>query len=216
MWTKLKIVEPIDYIQGDLIRENVAEEDGRVWTREYSVKVNSGSLLRAINVINRNIRGYSEYVIELLLEEDMGNIHAPPYTRALTNLDDKNCVIDFYYEDLEANVYYSHEDLVNIHHTDFNLNWSVVLEPNETIIVDATLPTRINYGRKLLWRQWPVEYKEIQKKFAALIETDSDKKEQEIVQELIRQGLNPTSPVVVKKDSQVKYTKTPPTIVLID
>ena len=213
MWTKLKIVESIDYIQGDLIRENVAEEDGVTWTRQFNVEVKSGLLTRVINLMNRTLNDYSQYVIELLLEEDQGNIHAPPHTRALTNLDDRNCVIDFYYENLEANVYFACEDLARIHHTDFNINWSVVLEPNETIIVDATLPTRINYGRKLLWREWSVEYKEIQNRFSPWIETDSDKKEQEIVQELIRQGLNPTSPVIVKKDGVVQYTKTPPTIV---
>ena len=97
MWTKLKIVEPIDYIQGDLIRENVAEEDGVTWTRQFNVEVKSGLLTRVINLMNRTLNDYSQYVIELLLEEDQGNIHAPPYTRAFTNLDDRNCVIDFYY-----------------------------------------------------------------------------------------------------------------------
>jgi len=213
MWTKLKIVEPIDYVQGDLVQEYAAEEDGRIWTQQYSVEVNSGSLLRAINVINRNIRGYSEYIEELLLEYDMGTIHAPPSTRALTNLDDMNCVINFYYEDLEAEVYYHHEDIAIIHHADFNINWSVVLEPNETIIIDGTLPTRIKYGRKLLWRKWPVEYTEIQKRFSSYIATDSDKTEQEITQELVHRGLNPASPVIIKKDGITIYTKTPPTIV---
>lgn len=213
MWTKLKIVEPIDYVQGDLVQEYAAEEDGRIWTQQYSVEVNSGSLLRAINVINRNIRGYSEYIEELLLEYDMGTIHAPPSTRALTNLDDMNCVINFYYEDLEAEVYYHHEDIAIIHHADFNINWSVVLEPNETIIIDGTLPTRIKYGRKLLWRKWPVEYTEIQKRFSSYIATDSDKTEQEIIQELVRRELNPVLPVIIKKDGITIYTKTPPTIV---
>jgi hypothetical protein len=214
MWTKLKIVEPIDYIQGDLIRENVAEEDGKIWTRQYNVEVNSGSLLRVINVINRNIRGYGQCIIEFLLEEDLGNIHAPPYTRALTNLDDKNCVIDFYYENLEAPVYFAQDDLVRIHHADFNLNWSVVLKPNETILIDATLPTRINYGRKLLWREWPVEYKEIQKRFSSYIDTDSDEKELVLVTELARRGLDPIFPIVVKKGGVIKYTKMPNVVVI--
>jgi len=213
MWTKLKIVESIDYIQGDLIRENVAEEDGVTWTRQFNVEVKSGLLTRVINLMNRTLNDYSQYVIELLLEEDQGNIHAPPHTRALTNLDDRNCVIDFYYENLEANVYFACEDLARIHHTDFNINWSVVLAPNETIIIDATLPTRIKYAKKLLWREWPVEYKEIQNRFTPWIATDSDAKEQEIIEELVRRGLNPTSPVIVKKDGVVQYTKTPPTIV---
>lgn len=213
MWTKLKTVEPIDYIQGDLIREYAAEEDSVVWTRQYSVEVKSGLLSRVVNHMNKSIGGYSEFIIEYPLEEDFGTIHAPPYTRALTNLDDRNCVIDFYYENLEASVYFACDDLVNIHHTDFNINWSVVLEPNETIIIDATLPTRINYARKLLWRQWPVEYKEIQNRFTPWIAADSDAKEQEIIEELVCQGLNPTSPVIVKKDGVVQYTKTPPTIV---
>jgi len=217
MWTKLKIVEPIDYVQGDLVQEYTEVAGGltcaKVWSRQYSVEVNSGSLLRAINVINRNIRGYSEYIEELLLEYDMGTIHAPPSTRALTNLDDMNCVINFYYEDLEAEVYYHHEDIAIIHHADFNINWSVVLEPNETIIIDGTLPTRIKYGRKLLWRKWPVEYTEIQKRFSSYIATDSDKTEQEIIQELVRRELTPVLPVIIKKDGITIYTKTPPTIV---
>jgi hypothetical protein len=213
MWTKLKIVEPIDYVQGEVIEEYVGEEDGIIWTRQYSVEVNFGSLGRVINVINRNMHNYRESIIEFLLEEDQGNIHAPPCTRALTNLDNKNCIIDFYYENPGANVYFAREDLVLIHHTDFNLNWSVVLEPNETIIIDGTLPTRIKYAKKLLWREWVADYEYIRDKFTAWIETDSDKKEQDIIQGLVRQGLNPTSPVIIKQGGITKYTKMPPTIV---
>jgi len=216
MWTKLKTVEPIDYIQGDLIRENIAEEDGVIWTRQYVVDVKSGLLLRLINLINRNTGGYNECIVELLIEEDQGNIHAPPCTRALTNLDDKDCIIDFYYENLEASVYFARDDLVLINQTDFNLNWSVVLKPNETILVDATLPTRINYGRKLLWREWPVEYKEIQSRFTPWIATTAEQKSQEMSQELVNLGLDQNSPATVKKNGKIIYQRMPPIIQLDD
>ena len=213
MWAKFKLTDPVDYTQGDLISENIAEETNITWSRQYAVTVGDGLLPHLVKMMSNELGKCKQCIVEFPLEEDQGNIHEPPSTRALTNLDVDPCIIDLYYENLEANVYFAQDGLVRIHQTDFNLNWSVTLLPNETILVDSSLPTRINFGRKLLWRDWGREFKHVKARFSPWLGVDSDAKEQEITQELVRQGFNPTSPVIVKKDGVVQYTKTPPTIV---
>lgn len=213
MWAKFKSTDLVDYIQGDLIRENSAEETGMIWSRQYQVSIGEGLLPQLVKIMTTDLGKCKQCIVDFPLEEDQGNIHEPPSTRALTNLDVDPCVIDFYYEDLEANVYFAQDGLVRIHQTDFNLNWSVTLMPSETILIDATLPTRINFGRKVLWRDWEREFKHVKARFSPWLGIDAVQKEQEIIQELVRQGFNPTSPVIVKEGGIIKYTKMPPTIV---
>jgi hypothetical protein len=202
MWTKLKTTQPIDYSQGALVRENISEEDGVLWSRQYSVTVHSGLINK---LFNDRLGKFEQFIIEFPLKEDQANINAPHCTRVLTNLGDKDCVIDFYYENLGANVFFARDDLVLVHHSDFDLNWSVVLSPNETIIIDATLPTRINYGEKLLWREWTTAYRHIRESVLPWI-SSSCELEQELTKELTDRGFE----VTVKKDGAVKYTKMPP------
>jgi hypothetical protein len=214
MWAKFKLIDAVDYTQGDLIRENSADETGIIWSRQYDVSLGDGTLPRLVKLMSGELGACKQCIVELPLEEDQGNIHEPPNTRALTNLDIDPCVIDFYYEDLEADVYFAKEGLVRIHQTDFNLNWSVILMPNETILIDATLPTRINFGRKVLWRDWEREFKHVKARFSPWLGIDAVQKEQEIIQKLTSRGVDTSSPVIVKIDGRVMYTKTPPTIVL--
>ena len=155
MWAKFKSIEPIDYTQGDLVRENSAEETGIIWSRQYDVTIHSGLV---DNLLKRVIKKCEQFIIEFPLNEDQGNISAPPCTRALTNLDTEICIIDFYHDNPGANVFFVRDDLVLFHHTDFKLQWSVALQPNETLMLDATIPTRVNQGKKILWREWRFDY----------------------------------------------------------
>lgn len=171
MWAKFKLIEPVDYTQGDLVRENSAEETGIIWSRQYDIVLHSGLL----NGLVKRLGNSEQFVIEFPLNEDQGNIGAPPCTRMLTNIDDEIVIVDFYYENPGANVYFAREDLVLFHYTDFKLKWSVALLPNETIILDATVPTRINQSKKILWREWRKPFGQVKNSFkpwlgASLIE----------------------------------------------
>lgn len=165
MWAKFKIIEPIDYVLGELIKNHVAVEDEKIWTRIYKVTVNSELIPRLIKLKSKKLGNCSEHIIEFLVTEDQGNIQEPPCTRALTNLDTEDCIISFYYEDPGVDVYYADEGLVNVHHTDLRLNQTVTLAPNETILIDATLPTRVEHGKLILWRTWKQDFKLVENEF---------------------------------------------------
>lgn len=216
MWAKLNLIESINYEKVELLREHRAQEDGTLWNLQYSVNVKSGKLKNIINLMSKRLGNCDEFIVEFLLGEDQGNIHAPPCSRIITNLGTEDCIIDFYHEDLGANVYFAMENLVNIYHTDFDLYWSVVVAPNETILIDATLPTRIKSASVLLWREWSTDFNGLKERFTPWIATTAEQKSQEMSQELVNLGLDQNSPATVKKNGKIIYQRMPPITQLDD
>lgn len=216
MWAKLKLIEPVKYEKVELLREHRAQEDEKLWNLQYSVEVSDSKLKNIINLMSKRIGNCDEFLIEFLLGEDQGNMREPPCSRIITNLSSKDCTIDLYHEDLGADVYFAMEGLVNFYHTDFDLYWSIVLEPNETIIIDASLPTRIKSAEILLWREWSTNFADLKERFAPWIATTAEQKSQEISQELVNLGLDQNSPATVKKDGKIIYQRMPPITQLDD
>ena len=165
MWAKFKTIEPMEYVQGKMVRENIAESDGTVRSRQYEFELTPGPLYTIISTRKKSLGRNSQYIMEFTKNEDIGTIGEPPRCRLVTNLDQSPCRIDFFKENPEANIYYAQEGVAGFEHADFTLDSYQYLRQFESILIDSTLPTRFSFAKKIILQEWRQNFSYVRQHF---------------------------------------------------